>query len=68
VSAPRHHYTADEIGALRRRFAELTTELNAVFDEIAEKVTALSEEIEGDDRGALAEIQAQRLDHRPARG
>ena len=61
-------YTADEVEALRRRFAELTTELNAVFDEIAEKVTALSEEMVESDDGPLAQASPQRHDHRPARG
>ncbi len=63
-------YTADEVNALRRRFAELTAELNEVFDEIAAKVTALNEELDESDEasGALTASQAVGHDDRPARG
>lgn len=63
-------YTAEEVEVLRRRFTELTAELNAVFDEIAEKVTALSEEMVegGEPAGPLAEATAQRHDDRSAGG
>lgn len=63
------HYTPEEIEALRLKARALMAELTEVFEEIAEKVTVLGEEmVRNDDTGqlagALAEIAAKRSDDR----
>lgn len=66
-------YTPEEIEALRLKARALMAELTEVFEEIAEKVTILGEEmVRNDDTGqlagALAEIAAKRSDDRSTGG
>lgn len=65
----RKRYTAEEVHALRLRFAELMSELNEVFDEIAARVVALNEELDsGEASDARAALPAVRHDDRAAGG